>query len=115
MSLQTARGWSSDLHQVPRSEWPRHESGCEEVWRSRDWVVLVYESTRSEAERITVRRTSGDDGITWDELMAIKRAIGRGSSWAVEIYPPDDQIHNVANMRHLWVVERPDFAWGPAS
>lgn len=114
MSLRTARGWTDGLRRVPRSEWPRNEPGLDEVWTSKDWVVLIYESTGSEAERITVRRTSGDDGITWDDLMAIKRAVGRGSYWAVEIYPPDDQVHNVANMRHLWVVERPDFAWGPA-
>jgi hypothetical protein len=52
------------------------------------------------------------DGITWDQLQEIKRGVGLGDKLAVEVYPEDKNIVNVANMRHLFVLpERPLFAW----
>lgn len=45
-----------------------------------------------------------DDGLVWDELQEIKRQLGYGNSQAVEIYPEDRNIVNVADMRHLWVL-----------
>jgi hypothetical protein len=54
------------------------------------------------------------DGITWDELQALKAQAGYGDREAVEIYPPADQVVDVANMRHLWVLpagERMPFSW----
>lgn len=43
--------------------------------------------------------------------MQVKRLVGYADKCAIEIYPPDQDIVNVANMRHLWVVDMPDFAW----
>lgn len=52
------------------------------------------------------------DGISWDELMRIKSEVGYKDSWAVEVYPSDSHVINVANMRHLFLLkEKPDFAW----
>jgi hypothetical protein len=51
------------------------------------------------------------DGILWDELMEVKTAVGFGERWAVEVFPPDAHLVNVANMRHLWITHRPPFAW----
>jgi hypothetical protein len=54
--------------------------------------------------------------MTFDELQAIKSAVGYGDSCAVEIYPEDSDLVNDANMRHLWVLqERPAFAWKKSS
>jgi hypothetical protein len=47
------------------------------------------------------------DGITWDTLQLLKRECGHGERWAVEVYPPDTDIVNVANMRHLWLLRAP--------
>ena len=47
------------------------------------------------------------DDITWDELQEIKRQAGYGNQMAVEIYPDDLDIVNVANMRHLWILDEP--------
>jgi hypothetical protein len=71
--------------------------------------------------RMTVNRTEFVRGgwaaeITWDELQAVKREIGRAEQWAVEVYPADSGLVNVANMRHLWLLDTaPDFAWQPDS
>lgn len=51
------------------------------------------------------------DGITWDELMEIKRQCGFGDRLAVEIYPPDEHIVNVANMRHLFICNEINVPW----
>ena len=103
---------------VPFSEWPdtvtqaKHRPA--KCWRSKDFIAMLfdYESAR----RITIYRTSitggdFDDGITWDELQLIKRQCGFGDECAIEIFPPDRDLVNVANMRHLWLVEPPKFLW----
>lgn len=90
-----------------------------EAWRSRDFLAVIWREA-SGSVRLSVNRTTLDDDgrwrgdITWDELMAVKRGIGRADQWACEVYPPDDQVVNVANMRHLFLLpEPPAFAWLP--
>ncbi|HID9686324.1 TPA: DUF7694 domain-containing protein [Citrobacter amalonaticus] len=68
--------------------------------------------------RLTVNTTSiassgrWKDGISWDALQEIKSAVGYGDRDAVEIYPRDSDVVNVANMRHLWITPEPiSFAW----
>lgn len=44
--------------------------------------------------------------------MRLKAECGRGDKWAVELYPPDEAVVNVANIRHLWLLpEPPAFGW----
>ena len=83
-----------------------------EVWRSRYFLAQLF----SESEglmRLSVNRVSmGADGrwkegITWDELMEVKRQIGLGSIYGVEVYPRDQDIVDEANMRHLWLLAEP--------
>lgn len=63
------------------------------------------------AIRLSVNRTTlGDNGrwvenITWDELQELKRQCGFGDWYAIEVYPRDKDVVNVANMRHLWVLQ----------
>jgi hypothetical protein len=108
--------WTLTLKPVPRSEWPDHPRPPKEVWRSRDYLVQVY-AEGAEIERMSVSSTKlqGErwaDGITWDELMSLKRQCGRGDRDALEVYPADKDVVNVANMRHLWLPPEPvAFAW----
>jgi len=72
-------------------------------------LVQVFNEP-SGIERLSVCRTSVQNGewvseITWDELQRIKRECGRGDKDAVELYPADADVVNVANMRHLWIVD----------
>jgi hypothetical protein len=95
---------------VPAIEWDHIKSmGVKriEVWRSRDFLVQVF-AEKDGVERLTICRTSPDgndweDRIAWDDLQRLKRECGRGERDAVEIYPADRDLVNVANMRHLWV------------
>lgn len=111
------QGWPAYLVQIPENEWP---DGFREfrmaVWRSSGFLVQIFEP-RNGGQRMTVSKTftAGGtwlDGITWDELQQLKKECGFGDRWAVEIYPPDAEIVNVSNMRHLWILEKhPAFAW----
>ena len=52
------------------------------------------------------------DGISWDELQEIKNALGYHNMWLVECYPPEKDLVNVANMRHLFLLkEPPEYGW----
>lgn len=87
------------------------------VWRSRRFLVTHW-LDRNGHQRLTCQRTkltpAGEwvDGITWDDLQRLKGEAGFADHWAVEVYPPDKRVTNVANLRHLWLLPTaPDFAW----
>ena len=110
------RSWPAALIQVPREQWPITSEKVIEAWRSRNFFVAVYRE-RDGIERLSINRTTATkkswaDGISWEELQRLKRECGRGDLDAVEIFPADSDVVNVANMRHLWVLpERLSFAW----
>lgn len=87
-----------------------------EVWRSKDYLAQIFRDGNQ--VRVSINRThqpNGQDwaeGISWDALQQIKNEIGRGDTWAVELYPADDEVVDDANMRHLWLLDAPpDFGW----
>ena len=88
-------------------------------WRNRHFLAAIY-FENNESVRLTINRSKVDsDGnwvgdITWDELMAVKQGIGMSNVWMVEIFPPDSEVVNVANLRHLWITGEPAFAWSKA-
>lgn len=86
-------------------------------WVSRKYLVSLYED--SHCLRMTICRTSVDnngnwvDGITWDEIQAIKEEVGYGNMWGLEVFPASDKLVNVASMRHVFLFpNKPEFAWG---
>lgn len=114
--------WPKSLAMIPEDEWPEYSRRMTntpiEVWRSRDFLVQVFDespgSIRMSVNRTDFDRASGrwSENITWDDLQRLKREIGRGHLDAVEIYPADRDVVNVANMRHLWILQDPfPLAW----
>lgn len=108
------------LQEIPKADWPitaNTDSTRLRAWRSRHWLVQEFSAPAPAVVRLSVNRTTvtdgrWEDGISWDELQAIKREIGYGAQQAVEIYPADRDVVNVANMRHLWILAEPlAFAW----
>ena len=97
------------LVEIPKDQWPdKNRTDRLRAWSSR--YFLVQEFQEKNAIRISVNRSSVKkdgswvDNISWDELMNIKDQLGYGESYAVEVYPANINIVNVANMRHLWVL-----------
>lgn len=105
---------------IPESEYATHQqSGMVSVWRSKDYLVQLFSSNHpGVCVRMSVNRTGIDSNggwksdIPWEDLQRIKNEIGFGDFDAVEVYPADNDVVNVANMRHLWVLNAPvEFAW----
>ena len=108
---------SENLVSVSSSEWPFAERDLIALWRSKRFLVQVYDEGDA-IYRLSVCRTAINDqgewkdNITWEELQEIKKTCGYGDLDAVEIYPREKDVVNVANMRHLWVLPQCVlFAW----
>jgi hypothetical protein len=107
-----------DWRKVPRELWPSGPSTADrvEVWLCTDFLVQVFDMPNC-PRRLSVNRTRHagsrwEAGITWDDLQECKRAAGYGDRWAVEVFPADVDLVNVANMRHLWLLdEAPAWEW----
>ena len=71
------------LQRVPPDQWPGFKPpDLTEVWRSRNFLVQIYNEP-SGYQRMSICRSvhNGDrwvDQVTWDELMRLKRECGRG-------------------------------------
>jgi len=103
------------MREVPREQWPfmpSIETVPLRVWLSNDYLAVLYQQRIDGKLRLTVNNTrtngmSWRDGITWDELQRIKNETLGDDVWCVEVYPPDSELVNVSNMRHLWVLQEP--------
>lgn len=95
--------------------------GITRVWLSHKYLVMQFEN-ESSAIRLSMCRTTvkggnslnpiWDDGLVWDEIQAIKQAIGYGDRRAYEVYPEDCKVVNVANLRHIWLpLDDPQIGW----
>jgi hypothetical protein len=88
------------------------------VLRSQTFICLVYgESGKGSHMRLSICRTlvradgHYEDGISWDDLQRLKEEAGYSNRWAVECFPPAHEVVNVANMRHLWLLDGELIGW----
>lgn len=116
---ETSKAYPNHLVPVAKEKWPQMDLKFPpvQVWRSRALVVQIY-ARQDGGTRVSVNRAELEaehkwkDGLTWDDLQRVKGEIGFGDAWAVEIFPPENSVVNVANIRHLWIIsEAPAFAW----
>lgn len=104
------KNWSNRLQQIPKKDWPDQNAPTRtSVWRSNKYLVQQFHEENN-IIRLSICRAElnsdgeWEDGLSWDELQAIKYQIGYGEFTAVEVYPSQDNIVNVANFRHLWIL-----------
>jgi hypothetical protein len=116
--------WPVELAPVPSVDWPAIEYGRAirvDVLRSRGFLVQVF-GEDAQMLRLSVNRTEWDErqnrfreDITWDDLQRLKAEAGYADRVAIEVFPPERLIVNVANMRHLWILpeggEQMPFVW----
>lgn len=118
--------YPKQLTLLPKNEWPAEWAEVDfqkpiEIWVSRKFLAQIFDASSDEYHgllRLSVNRTrynsrgwKGD--ITWDELQQIKHDVGLGNCYAIEIYPQDTHVINIANIRHLWVLDKPfNIGWG---
>lgn len=93
--------------------------GLEQVWTDGTFLCQVYKKQNG-VTRISVCKKGEhsaltrewDENITWQELQDIKMMLGFDGFDAVEIFPKGKDVVNVANMRHIWILDKPlPFAW----
>lgn len=53
---------------------------------------------------LRVERRDGADGIPWDDLQKIKNIACGPEMLLVEFYPPQEQMIDEVNARHLWAI-----------
>lgn len=116
---KTQRRFSPAFEKIPAPEWEKLPVDImpREVWRNNRFLVMLYEESNN-ILRLSILRTElradghWRDGIAWEELQAIKRGIGHGETFAVEIFPKDTDAITAANIRHLWLLPEPlPFGW----
>lgn len=116
--LKQGKSYPKILTLVPESvyqEYPFPDQVPDKFFLSRKFAVQLYECPTTEhphMKRLSIHRNKRNrsgwvDGITWDELQQIKSEIGFGDWYAIEIYPRDEDVVNVANIRHLWLLKSP--------
>lgn len=71
------------------------------IWESDTYKAYAYKDQN--AIRLDVERKDGKDGITWDEMQAIKNACGFKNQDAIEFYPAEADVINTGNVRHLYI------------
>lgn len=104
--------------ELPREEFENYSFPPERTWRNKNYLASLYKDYANGNLRLSVQRAtikddgSYEDGISWDKIQEIKRLVGFGDWWGLEVFPADDQLVNVSNIRHVWLFkERPPFAW----
>lgn len=113
--------WPAMMRRLSIEETPDRPPSVKEIWRGKEFLAQTYETTDPNITRVSVNRTCIDvtnrrwrDAITWDDLQEVKRQVGFGNHDAVEVFPADKDLVNVANIRHLFVFEKDyplDFIW----
>lgn len=111
------RMYPDHLIPVLEEKWPKpRPDGLFQVWRSNKYLVQVY-NTDQGILRLSICRTmiaekgGWEEAITWEQMMQVKRELSLGDMFAAEVYPRDEDVVNVANLRHLWVFSQPLFGW----
>lgn len=100
------------LTELASHEMPHGDGAPVKVWRSRKYAIQLFEAGAG-VLRLSICRSKlrddgrWEDGLSWDELQSLKSEVGYGSWYAVEVYPADKDVVNVANMRHLWLLPEP--------
>lgn len=109
--------WLKEFRDDP--DYPGPDAEPLRAWRSRDYQAMLYIDRDSGMKRLAITRVQIDrytgeyrEGISWDTLQQIKNETMGEDCWAVECYPPQRYVQNVANMRHLWILDNePRFGW----
>lgn len=115
--VEQSMDWLAEFRDDP--DYPGPDAEPVRVWRSRDYQAMLYIDRASGMRRLAITRVQIDkytgeyrEGISWDALQQIKNETMGEDTWAVECYPPERYVQNVANMRHLWILDtEPRFGW----
>lgn len=102
-----------NLKEIPKEKWVTLYINNKRLrcYAGDTYIVQVINEGNM-IHRLSVQRKDLKDGISWDALQEIKNAVGYADFDAVEVYPKHDDVLNVGNYRHLWIMPTLlPFAW----
>ena len=89
--------------------WIRKEDGCcvcsrliRTLWGKIEHVTI----TRRDPMREDIVTSDGSGELTWAEKQQIKDELFGKNRVAIEVFPPEDRLIDVADVYHLWVFEK---------
>lgn len=118
-SAAAAKLRPATLTEIPRSTWSPElllPGNATRAWMSNKFLAQLFDvapfngidTRRLSVNRVTLKLDGKwDEDLTWDELMQVKREVGFSDWYALEVYPRDKDIIDVANIRHLWLLAVP--------
>jgi hypothetical protein len=65
--------------------------------------IPMGEEARAFEFRLQIQRKDKKPMRSWRELQDIKNAVAGTDRYAAEIYPPESEVTDTANIYHLWV------------
>jgi hypothetical protein len=81
---------------------PRAPIGLERAWLNRTYSVQLVR--RGGLEVLMIRRHDGEAHFPWSDLQKIKDQLAGEHREAVQVFPRHDEIVDMPNMAHLWLV-----------
>lgn len=110
---QLIASYPETLEVVPENDpnlpYSSHPQDIDKIYRSKKYTVIVWNVPAG--KKLSIQRNEWDshtnryrDNISWDEIQEIKRQCGFGEQNAIEFYPPDSEVINIANVRHIWIL-----------
>jgi hypothetical protein len=107
--ISVGTSWGEWLRGPLPALWtPKMEAlrGVTDTYRNRFFAVLVapVETRWGTVTHLMIRRHDGQMPRAWRDLQRIKNELTSPDRVAVEVYPAEGQVVDVANMAHLWVL-----------
>lgn len=75
------------------------------AWTDDVFMAVAFQDEA--AIRLDICRLDLKDGVTWDELQALKNACGFADYDGIEFYPRKADVINTGNIRHLYLFKEP--------
>lgn len=79
-------------------------SQLDKAWRNDKYAVMArtINTAWGVVDHVCIRNITGTD-ITWKEKQKIKNELWGPEYTAIEVFPPESELVDAANMYHLWI------------
>lgn len=96
-------GWTP-WQEIPWSDLVAHGAprSVTRAWRNNYFIVQCVPEAGG-VTRLMVRRNDAQPIRAWLDLQRVKNELCGPERYAVEVYPPQSQLVDDANLYHLWV------------
>lgn len=107
------RKWTA-LEPIEPADYPGQDppDGCAAVFQNSRYIVFVFYDFKhpdlGRVQRVMIRSKARafnvSTGHEWADFQRVKTQLFGASSFAIEVYPPAEDLVDVANIYWLWVL-----------